>query len=126
MINTESVFDHYVAKVSRTEQLQCAANRYLRNIIHTLEGFSHVVNDSIGNVLLGRVNENCFPGNCHELFLYLLKQVQIGVLPANAFGFPIESGNAWFRLTTIHDHPERIAEQLDKVNNAIVHWRRLN
>lgn len=122
-IHSSNLFETYSTELGQVEQRQRNVNSYLRSFVQDLEGFSDVVNDVIGNVLLVRINEHCFPGTCHELFLYVLKETGLGILPGNSFGFPLAAGNAWFRFTTIHDTSENIARNLWRVNEAVKCWK---
>lgn len=118
-IRSTRCFERYLEAVKVTEDLQREANDHLRRVVTSLPAFSDTVNGGIGNVMLVRVDNRLFTGTCHDLFLYLLQETGIGILPGNAFGFPIERGNAWFRFTTIHDSPHHIATQLRRVDSAI-------
>jgi len=122
-INGTDMFSRYSLKLSETEKRQADSIKFLREVAGQLDSFSEIVNDNIGNIFLVKVNKEYFPGTCHDLFLYLLKEINIGILPANAFGFPIVPGDAWFRFTTIHESATRIAEQLQRVNESIKKFR---
>ncbi len=89
------------------------------NLSRELGIFANIVNDGIGNLLLFKVKPDLFMGNDHDLFIYLLKSTNVGILPANAFGFPLQKRNAWFRITTIHDSPNIIGERLEHIAKAI-------
>jgi aspartate/methionine/tyrosine aminotransferase len=120
---TGSVFSGAGERLTRVEDLQRQANRLLRAECLSHDVFSDVVNPGVGNVLLIQVSPEYFRGDCHELFLALVNGIGLGILPGNAFGFPVEKGNAWFRMTTIHDHPGRIAEDLTRLASAVRNYR---
>ncbi len=113
----------YNERLGLIEARQRDANRILAGLARELPAFVEVVNEGIGNVLLLRVNPNVFGGTDHELFLKLLQEQRIGILPANAFGFSIEPSNAWFRVTTIHEPIDVIAERLRRVSEALCRRR---
>jgi aspartate/methionine/tyrosine aminotransferase len=106
-------------RLDAVERKQGDALRALLEQARSSGVFADIVNGGIGNVLLLRVAPDIFPGTCHELFLHVLRNANVGVLPANAFGFPVERGNAWFRITTIHDHVERVMDQVDATIRAL-------
>ncbi|WP_082081479.1 pyridoxal phosphate-dependent aminotransferase [Bradyrhizobium sp. LTSP857] len=106
-------------RLGQIETIQKNALNLLKHIALSSDAFSEVVNDDIGNVLLVRAAPKYFGGTDHELFISLMNATGIGILPANAFGFPPTSGDAWFRITTIHQEPERIADQLSRVAAAL-------
>jgi aspartate/methionine/tyrosine aminotransferase len=110
----------YCERLSRIEASQYDANRTLIDTVRSLPAFADVVNDGIGNVLLIRVHPEVFGGNDHELFIKLLRDEQIGILPANAFGFPLERKNAWFRMTTIHEPIDVICSRLARVSGGLL------
>lgn len=112
----------YHERLNLVETRQCTANRILAGIARELPAFAEVVNGGIGNVLLLRVDPDVFNGTDHELFLKLLHEERIGILPANAFGFSIESKNAWFRVTTVHEPIDVIAGRLRRVSEALFRW----
>jgi aspartate/methionine/tyrosine aminotransferase len=105
----------YIERLAVIEDLQRNATRSIIDAASSLDSFSDVVNDQIGNVILLRVNPAVFSGTDHELFMRLLEEESIGVLPANAFGFPVEPGNSWFRTTTIHEPTSVLIERLEQV-----------
>lgn len=116
----------YRARLGRVAGLQADANRRLVAACRASGAFSDLVNDGIGNVILLRAERELFGGSCHELFLHLLTEVGLGILPANAFGLPVQPGEAWFRITTIHDTAERILEDLEQLSEVLVGGRALH
>ncbi len=109
----------WLARLDHVELRQRKALDLVTRMARGTDVFSDVVNGHIGNVLLVRVSPAFFDGTDHEFFIRLMNTARIGVLPANAFGFAVTPGEAWFRITTIHDQPHRVAEQLDRVARAI-------
>ncbi len=107
---------------SRLDQVEAAQRSALNTLVKMANDagvFSDIVNDNIGNVLLLRVAPEIFGGTDHELFLRLMEKTGIGILPANAFGFHCVRGEAWFRITTIHEKVDRLAARFERVVQAL-------
>lgn len=112
---SRNLFGKYVHRLESVEGTQKQANRELIAAASGLGVFRDVINDRIGNVLLLRVAPEVFGGSDHELFLHVLERAGLGILPGNAFGFPVQAGSAWFRITTVHAAPEIIVRDLERL-----------
>lgn len=108
-------FDRYNAALRQVEITQKAANQAIVAAAAATGAFCDIVNGGIGNVILLRACPSRFGGTDHELFEHALKTAGLGILPGNAFGFPIKRGHAWFRITTIHAPSEEIVNQVERL-----------
>ncbi len=121
-ISSLGLFKRYLTKVEIVEKHQQDSLSLLVEQAKSHVAFCDVVNEKIGNLLFIKVNEHAFPGTCHDLFLFLMRKVKIGILPGNAFGLPLQGGDAWFRITTIHDTPAHIGWKLATIAECILQY----
>jgi aspartate/methionine/tyrosine aminotransferase len=93
----------------------------IKRYLFELPIIEKVVNGDIGNVIFAKVNSDIFKGNCQDFFIRALEDAQLGILPGNVFGMPEENGNAWFRITTIHDTVDVINHRLKHLSDVFCH-----
>lgn len=110
----------YARAVADVERRQMEAVRTLAGLARGLGVFAEVINDDIGNLLLLRVHPDVFGGDCHQLFVQVMRRSGVGILPGNAFGLPCVPGEAWFRMTVIHESVDELARRLEAVARALV------
>lgn len=106
------------ARLDHATTLQRDAVRRVREQVAASSAFAEVHNEDIGNLSLIRVNPDCFPGTDVDLFHHLCDH-GIAVLPGNAFGLPIARGEAWFRMTLIHEPIDALLERLHRVDRIL-------
>lgn len=124
-INTEDIFNQFqetklfenYCRIQKENDLtQKVALEAIIKHVSQLEIIEESINGGIGNVLLLKVNSAYFDGSCQDFFEELLNELKLGVLPGNVFGLPEERGNAWFRITVMHEEVPLILEKLDRIN----------
>ena len=110
---------HRIWGFSDFRPLQREAMHRVRAFVERSRAFLEARNDEIGNVCLLRVDPGVFPGTDVDLF-QLLCTHGIAILPGNSFGMPIEAGQAWFRMTLIHEPIDALVARLEQVDDILM------
>lgn len=96
----------------------------LKKIIEYLRSsriFGQPINDNIGNLILTGVKKEVFKGDSFQLFEWALTEPKVGILPGCVFGLEeIRDDSIPFRITTIHDTPEKIITGLERFEKALI------
>ncbi len=107
--------ERFYARLDLANAMQRDAMRRVRAFVEGSRALSAMCNDDIGNVCLLRVDPRRFAGTDVALFDFLCDH-EIAVLPGNAFGLPIERGNAWFRMTLVHEPIDDLVRRLGRLD----------
>lgn len=110
--------ERFHANLTRAEAMQREAVQQVRAFSRASRALTLACNEDIGNVCLLRVDPRAFSGTDVELFEFLCGH-GIAVLPGNSFGMPIARGDAWFRMTLIHEPIDSLLRRLERVDDLL-------
>ncbi len=117
-IRSRNMYEIYCQNIDHNNQEMATTLHSVSKFASVLPVVKNIVNENIGNVLFCHVNQDIFSGTCREFFAESLKRANLGVLAGNVFGMPEIQGQAWFRITSIHDRADVINKRMKLLSDA--------
>ena len=115
----------YQKRLAISNNIQENSIKQVKEFMASSDCFIDYVNQNIGNVFFIRVNPKYFKGNDHDFFQFVLDKAKCGISPGNVFGMPLRDGEAWFRITLIHEKCEDIIHGLHKIESSLRNYSSL-